>query len=44
MHMLKWRNLGTLFWLSYIPILPVTAKVSAILYGVNTHTVRDLEK
>lgn len=26
------------------PILPVIARVSAILYGVNTRTVRDLIK
>ena len=33
--MLEWRNLWALFRLSYIPILPVIARVSAILYSAN---------
>ena len=42
--MLKWRNLWTLFQLSYIPTLPVVARLSAILYGANARTVRDMTK
>ena len=42
--MLEWRNLWTLFRLSYIPILLVIARVSAILCGANTRTVRDMTK
>lgn len=42
--MLKWENLWTLFRLSYIPILPVIARISAILYGANVHNARDSTK
>ena len=42
--MLKWRNLGSLFWLPYIPILPVIVRVSTILYIANARTVRDMTK
>ena len=38
------KSFWTLFWLSHIPILPVVARLSAILYSANTRTARDLTK
>ena len=42
--MLEWRNLWTLFRLPLSPILPVIARVSAILCSANACTVRNLTK
>ncbi len=42
--MLDWRNLWTLFRLSYIPTLPVIARLSAILHSANARTARDMTK